>query len=97
MNEYEINEEMETTPKRESIARIILDRMSKAASFSEEISSRLNDRLTPVMMDTNEEKKDNSSKSEQEYPPLFAAMRTQLETIESSLAVMSRIIDRTEI
>ena len=82
--------------RKDTVAQQILERMTKIAVMSDEISNRLNDKLLPLMI-ANREKQPSESEPQEEFPPLWNEMRTQLDKIEGSLELISQVIDRTEL
>ena len=82
--------------RKDTVAQQILERMTKIAVMSDEISNRLNDKLLPIMI-ANKEKQISESEPISEFPPLWSEMRTQLDKIEGSLELINQVIDRTEL
>ena len=83
--------------ERESVANAILQRLSKIAAWVDETNAKVNDKLTPIMRESHGEPNNADKDVAEEYPPLFTAMRKQLELIEASLSGINKAIDRTEI
>lgn len=83
-------------PKQRTIAKEIVEFCNTLATTSEECTSRVAVVLSsvalnaPPICDLNE-------KSQAEYPPLFAELRSALQRIEKSITLINDNLDRTEL
>ena len=95
LKEIEMGKENEKIVQ-ETVAQVILKRLTQAAILSDDVSAKLNDRLIPIMRPEQENRLEEAE-PQGEYPPLWNEMRTQLEKIEGSFVLILQVLDRTEL
>jgi hypothetical protein len=82
---------------RETAAQEIVQFASRLADMSYSLASRVQGKLTPVMLSDRPNPTCEAVKQPREYPPLFEELRSRLHTIENSLYAIENAMSRTEL
>ena len=85
------------SPLTHSIAQETLNFASKLGEQAEMLSAHVRDRLHPIMRQDGPTEQIGEKPQEQEYPPLFAELRTKFQVIKRSLDDIESSISRSEV
>lgn len=75
----------------------IMDYLSNLAVKAQEVSSRLDAKLSPVCFPDSPSTEAGLNDTQRNYPPIFNDMRGYFNTIDSSLNHINNILDRCEL
>jgi hypothetical protein len=91
------NENTAVKVAREPVAQEIMQFASRLAEMSNDLSLRVQEKLSPVMLSERPSATGEALKQPREYPPLFEELRSRLHAIESSLHIIENAMSRTEL